>query len=208
MRYLVNGKEMKAIDRRTIETFGIPSLVLMERAALAAAEEAKELLAEHPGNVWAVCGPGNNGADGIAAARMLFLKGIPVSILLPDRNGKMSPEMETQLSIAEKLEIPVYSYRDFIPGSCALVIDALFGIGLARPLEGVYRELAGLIQGQKDEYGAKVVSIDIPSGISSETGAVMGTAVQADVTVTFGEIKLGQILFPGREYCGRLTHNI
>lgn len=205
MRYLVNGKEMKAIDRRTIETFGIPSLVLMERAALAAAEEAKELLAEHPGNVWAVCGPGNNGADGIAAARMLFLKGIPVSILLPDRNGKMSPEMETQLSIAEKLEIPVYSYRDFIPGSCALVIDALFGIGLARPLEGVYRELAGLIQGQKDEYGAKVVSIDIPSGISSETGAVMGTAVQADVTVTFGEIKLGQILFPGREYCGRLT---
>ena len=205
MRYLVSGKEMKAIDRRSIETFGIPSLVLMERAALSVAEEAKTLLAGKPGNVWAVCGPGNNGADGVAAARMLFLNGITVSILLPDRNAKLSPEMETQLSIAEKLEIPVYSYRDFIPGSCALVIDALFGIGLTRPLEGVYRELAGLMQAQKDEYGAKVVAVDIPSGISSETGAVMGTAVQADVTVTFGEVKLGQVLFPGREFCGRLT---
>ena len=159
MRYLVSGKEMKAIDRRSIETFGIPSLVLMERAALSVAVEAKTLLAGKPGNVWAVCGPGNNGADGVAAARMLFLSGITVSILLPDRNAKLSPEMETQLSIAEKLEIPVYSYRDFIPGSCALVIDALFGIGLTRPLEGVYRELAGLIQGQKDEYGAKVLSL-------------------------------------------------
>lgn len=204
MRYLVSGKEMKAIDRRSIETFGIPSLVLMERAALAVAKEAEKLLAGRPDNVWAVCGSGNNGADGVAAARMLFLHGIPVSILLPDRNGKLSEELEIQLAIAEKLEIPVYSYRDFIPGKCALVIDALFGIGLTRPVEGIYRELTELMQNQKDEYGAKVVSVDIPSGISSETGAVMGTAVQADVTVTFGEIKLGQILFPGREYCGRL----
>jgi NAD(P)H-hydrate epimerase len=203
MRYLVSGKEMKAIDKRTIEEFGIPSMVLMERAALAVFEEAERLLRESGGKtVWAVCGPGNNGADGIAAARMLFLHGFDVMILLPGGAGKTSTEFESQLAIAKKLGLFVSTSEDYIPGTCDLVIDALFGIGLSRELSGVYAELVEMINSQS---GAKVVSVDIPSGINSDTGAVMGQAVTADVTVTFGEIKLGHILFPGREHAGRLV---
>ena len=154
--------------------------------------------------VWAVCGLGNNGADGVAVARMLHLHGALVSVLLPGMDLKMSGEMEIQLDIAKKLEIPVYAMGDFIPGGCDLVIDAIFGIGLTRPVEGVYADMIDLIREQAEQSGAKVVSVDIPSGISSDTGARMGCAVQADVTVTFGEMKLGQALFPGREACGRL----
>lgn len=208
LRYLVNGREMKAIDRRTIETFGIPSLVLMERAALAVVSEAERLLREKSnegaltGQVWAVCGTGNNGADGVAAARMLKLHGVSVSIILPDGNPRMSREMEIQLEIARKLEIPVYTAGDFVPGGCDVIVDAVFGIGLTRPVEGTFAALIALIGEQKN---AKVVSVDIPSGINSETGAVMGCAVQADVTVTFGEMKLGHALFPGRGYSGKLV---
>jgi len=207
MRYLVNGKEMKEIDRRTIEDYGIPSLVLMERAAYCVAQEAERILKERSGNgslkgtVWAVCGLGNNGADGVAAARMLKLHGVESSVILPTLTGRMSQELITQLEIAKKLDIPVYTPEDFVPGTCDLIIDAVFGIGLTRFVEGAYAELIRLMNDQKD---AAVVSVDIPSGISSETGAVMGCAVHADVTVTFGELKLGHVLFPGREYSGHV----
>ena len=207
MRYLVTGKEMKEIDKRSIGEFGIPSMVLMERAALEVAKKSEEILKKKEagtgkkGTVWAVCGLGNNGADGVAAARMLFLHGFCVSIILPGIEGQKSGEMEAQLAIAGKLNIPVFTAEDFIPGSCDLIIDAVFGIGLSRDVEGPYKELIDLMRTQKD---AAVVSVDIPSGINSDTGAVMGCAVQADVTVTFGEKKLGQALFPGREACGEL----
>ena len=208
MRSLVSGSRMKEIDRRTIEDYGIPSIVLMERAALAAAGEAERMLAvkapdsedKRRFSILAVCGFGNNGADGIAAARILFLRGFAVTILLPDEGGRRTPEFELQLSIVNRLGIPVHSASDFIPGRCSLIIDALFGVGLSRPLAGGYLELASRI----NEMGAPVLSVDMPSGISSDTGAVMGAAVRADATVTFGEKKLGQALYPGREFCGRL----
>jgi len=209
MRYLVNGREMKAIDMRSIYEYGIPSLVLMERAALEVANEAERLAEYKTGQngfqrcvIWSVCGLGNNGADGVAVARILHLRGYLTSIILPSTDGKMSEEMETQLSIAEKLGISIHSLKDFIPGACDVVIDAVFGIGLTRPVEGVYAELVELISRQRDSFGAKVISVDIPSGISSETGAILGCAVFADRTVTFGEKKLGHVLFPGRECSG------
>ncbi len=207
MKYLVNGKEMKEIDRRTIEEYGIPSLVLMERAAMAVAREAEHLLKEqgacgNRGAVWAVCGLGNNGADGVAAARMLHLKGYETLILLPKADGRKTEELELQLEIAKKLGIPVYTAEDFLPGNCRLIIDALFGIGLSREVEGPYRSLIELM---KERQEIPLVAADIPSGINSDTGAVMGCAVQADVTVTFGQEKLGQTLYPGRSFCGRLV---
>ena len=86
--------------------------------------------------------------------------------------------------------------------SCrGVILDALFGIGLSRNVEGAYRKLIRWINGQED---MKVIAVDVPSGISSDNGSVMGDAVRADVTVTFGEKKLGQVLFPGRELCGHL----
>ena len=207
MRYLVSGKEMKAIDLRSIEEYGIPSLVLMERAALEVTRAAEEILKAGGSKkpvVLSVCGFGNNGADGAAAARMLHLHGINVSILLPAAEGNMSSEMQVQLEIAKKLGIPVYTSEEFIPGTCDLIIDALFGIGLTRPVEGAYADLILFMNEQKKQMGTEILSVDIPSGISSDTGAVMGAAVTADMTVTFGERKLGQALFPGREACGTL----
>lgn len=209
MRCLVNGREMKAIDKRSIHEYGIPSLVLMERAALEVAKEAEKMAGirklradSRKGVIWSVCGLGNNGADGAAAARILHLRGYAAAIILPAVDGQMSEEMEVQLSIAEKLGIPIYRLDEFIPGICDVVIDAVFGIGLTRPVEGAYADLVELICMQKDNFGAKVVSVDIPSGISSEKGEILGSAVCADVTVTFGEMKLGHVLFPGREYSG------
>ena len=236
MRIPVSGREMKALDRRSIEEFGIPSMVLMERAALGVAAEAYRMVTgEEPGNgsaksparktadggegrellqeagcsggrkdclpVLAVCGFGNNGADGIAAARILHLWGIPVSILLPGGEGRKSPEFEAQLLTAQKLGIPVDTAEEFIPGRSSLILDALFGVGLSRPVTGTFLDLIRFI----NEQQAPVLSIDIPSGVSSDTGAVLGGAVKADVTVTFGEKKLGQALFPGRELSGRLV---
>ena len=221
MKAVLSGKEMKEFDARSIKGYGIPSLVLMERAAMAVAEKAEEILEkEEAGTVWSVCGFGNNGADGVAAARMLFLKGYDVKIVFPQRDGKGSEELEAQLNVVKRLGIPVMTAEDLpdpvekkIPvqpfrkagerkRSCrGVILDAIFGIGLSRNVEGAYRKLIRWINGQED---MKVIAVDIPSGISSDNGSVMGDAVRADVTVTFGEKKLGQVLFPGRELCGHL----
>ena len=106
MRYLVTGSEMKAIDMRSIHEYGIPSLVLMERAALEVANKAETLAKSmqnrfHRSTVWSVCGLGNNGADGVAAARILHLRGYSTAVILPAVDGRMSEEMEIQLAIVE-----------------------------------------------------------------------------------------------------------
>ena len=221
MKAVLSGKEMKAFDTRSIRGYGIPSLVLMERAALAVAEKAEEILKrEQAETVWSVCGFGNNGADGVAAARMLFLKGYDVKVLFPGRDGKGSEELEAQLNIVKRLGIPVMTAEELPDAeekrspahpfaktvtkanACrGVILDAVFGIGLSRNVEGAYKKLIDWINRNED---MKTIAVDIPSGISSDTGEVMGDAVRADVTVTFGMKKLGQVLFPGREYCGEL----
>lgn len=198
MRYLVTGEQMKKVDQYTIETIGIPSLVLMERAAMAVAREAGLRL--HKGeHVWALCGTGNNGADGVAAARMLALKGHSVTVIIAGDPQRGTKEFHVQMEIARGLNMTVVEWKDFLPGRCDLLIDGMFGVGLAREVTGEYREILESIK----EIGPRtVVAIDMPSGIHSGTGQVMGTALKADVTVTFGYEKLGSMLFPGREYCG------
>ena len=169
MRYLVRGTQMKEIDRYTIEEIGIPSLVLMERAALAVAHEA-HLAAGPYGRILAAAGLGNNGADAVAAARMLKEMGHPVSVILVGDPGRGTPELKLQLSIAEKLDIPVETFRDFIPGPCQVLVDGVFGVGLNRPVTGVYGDfLRFLGEIQADT----VVAVDVPSGVSSETGAIL-----------------------------------
>ena len=140
MRYLVTGEQMKEIDGYTIGTVGIPSLVLMERAAMAVAREA-EKLAGKADSIWAVCGTGNNGADGVAAARMLALKGYSVTVILVGSEERGTREFHTQLEIARKLGLSIAEWKDFIPGRCGLVIDGIFGVGLSREVEGEYREI-------------------------------------------------------------------
>lgn len=205
MRKLVSAKEMKEIDRVSMEEFKIPSMVLMERAALSVAEAVKKRI-RPGGTVLSVCGTGNNGADGAAAARILSFWGYSCRILIPSLRGRESREFLAQIEIAKKAGISVETAGDWIPGPCDAVIDGIFGVGLSRDVEGEYREMAELISELKNAAGepALTVAVDMPSGISSDTGAVLGCAVRADVTVTFGEMKLGQALFPGREYCGEL----
>lgn len=201
MKRLMTGAQMKEIDRHAIEAVGIPSLVLMERAALSVVEEMEpELL--RGDRIFVACGTGNNGADGAAVARMLFLKGYDVTVLTAGRKESRTEELKLQLAVDERIGISVMEAEDFIPGSYEVAVDALFGVGLSRNVEGPYRDVIEMICGMEPRL---TVAVDIPSGIHSDTGRVMGRAVKADLTVTFGFEKLGLALFPGRDYCGRVA---
>ncbi len=212
MKYAVTGKQMKEIDQDTIGRIGIPSLVLMERAALAVADAAERAIGEQPGrssdgkraSVLIACGTGNNGADGIAAARILKGRRYDVLVLLAGNQEHATPEHQLQRQIAGRLDVPMVSEEWFQTEEHSgrrwdVVIDALFGIGLARPVEGSYAKLIHKLN--QMEKGA-LIAVDIPSGIHGQTGAVMGNAVQADATVTFGYQKTGMLLYPGKTYAG------
>lgn len=201
MRKIVGKQQMKEIDRYTIEEIGVPSMVLMERAALAVFDKAVSM-ATKTDKIWAACGNGNNGADGIAAARMMHLAGYDVTVLLVgDRRGG-SEEYLAQLEIAENLGMSVTSHSDFLSGECDLLLDAVFGIGLSRAIEGGIKDVMEFL---KKKNIHKVLAVDIPSGVDSDTGAWLGPVIPADVTVTFGYEKRGMAVYPGRSACGEIT---
>ena len=198
MDYILTGSEMKQADANTIEQFGVPSIVLMERAALALVDEMEKQ--DFPlGHVLAVCGPGNNGGDGLAAARILAERGHKVSAVLIGDPEKCSEQTKLQTAVLEKYGVS--AGRSISPGEYTAIIDGIFGIGLKRPAEGIFREAIDWI----NRSGLPVVSADIPSGIHSDTGEVMGTAVRADLTVTFAFLKAGHVFFPGTEYAGEVV---
>lgn len=198
MRNLVTGKEMKEIDRYAIEETGIPSMVLMERAAFKVAQAVQKKAGKRD-RIWSLCGCGNNGADGIAAARILFLQGYKVTVLLAGDREKGSREYLAQISIAEKLGLDMREAKGFPEESCDLLIDALFGVGLDREIQGAYKRIMDFI---KDKTPGFTVAVDIPSGIHGDNGQTMGMALKADVTITFGYEKLGTMLYPGKDYAG------
>lgn len=208
MRRLVTGRQMKEIDRYAMEEIGIPSMVLMERAALAACEALEAACLERLGRplretrVLALCGTGNNGGDGAAMARILFLRGVSVTVVTVGERARFSREMEAQTAIDERLGIPVKPFEEGLELDFDAAVDALFGVGLSRDVEGIFREAVKWLDRRKP---ALTLAVDIPSGVSSETGAVLGIAVPADVTVTFGFEKLGTMLYPGKGLAGRVT---
>ena len=199
MKAVVTGMEMKNLDQHTIREHGIPSLVLMERASLAV---AKEIQRRFPSGsrVLSVCGSGNNGGDGIAAARILALWGFKVQIFLAGSIDRMTEETKAQYTAACSYGIPVLGGGELPSGDFDVVIDALFGVGLAREITGHYKDLIGQI----NERPSFKVSVDIPSGVHSDHGQVMGTAVRADLTVTFAFRKRGHCLYPGRMLSGEV----
>lgn len=200
MQTVLNGTQMKAADRYNIETIGIPSLVLMERAALAIAQEAEKRCVPG-GRITVFCGYGNNGADGLAAARMLSLHGYSVQVILVGDTERATLEWQVQKTVLDHLGgIPCTesAQTEYPVKESNLIIDALFGIGLTRSLSGAWKEAAEQINGS----GVPVLAADIPSGIHAGTGQVLGTAVKADITVTFGYEKLGLLLYPGAAYAG------
>lgn len=196
MRYLVNEKEMKQIDRDTIEGTGIPSMVLMERAALAVVEEIRQRV-DAP-SVLCVCGCGNNGADGLAIARILAEADIVAHVLILGNEERATAEWKQQREIIENLSIPVVTNPDV--SEYTVIVDALFGIGLGRDIEGRHAEWIEKI----NNSGACIVSVDMPSGIATDSGEVRGIAIKADLTVTFGLLKAGLVFYPGAEYAGEV----
>lgn len=195
---------MAEADANTSQVLGIPSIVLMERAALAVTEEITKRFPVSAG-VTILAGPGNNGADGLAVGRLLIDRGYRVQFLLLD--PKEPPEgtsARTQRKILEAYGARPEAFDEkgmkaFKPN---VIVDALFGTGLGRPLTGRAAMIAEAVRVYRAQTGCTVVGLDLPSGISSEDGSVMGCAVQCDFTVTFAYYKRGHFLYPGCTYCG------
>lgn len=203
---LYGAAAMKKADDFAIEELNISSLTLMENAAQNIADAAERLIS--PGDEISVfCGAGNNGGDGIAAARIMTERGYTVRVFLVGDRERLTPdskEMYYRLkALGAELEdfLPELSEQEWYITHCALIIDAIFGIGLKRPVEGVFRDAVELINSSP----AAVLSADIPSGVEADTGNVLGAAVKADVTVTFSAGKPGHFILPGGLLCGEVS---
>ncbi|MDY3282903.1 NAD(P)H-hydrate dehydratase [Dysosmobacter sp.] len=208
---LATAEQMRALDRQAIEERGIPSIELMERAAEGVAAAARALLPEKPSRcrLAVFCGSGNNGGDGLAAARLLFLSGAAVRVFLAGSYEKLTPDaLEETRRLSEcGVELEPFDPEDTDQRrwvmNCHGVIDALLGVGLSRAVgeDSPYGAAIRLI----NECPAAVVSADIPSGISADSGQVLGMAVRADRTVTFTLPKIGHFAGAGGTYTGELT---
>jgi hydroxyethylthiazole kinase-like uncharacterized protein yjeF len=193
---LLSNAEMAEADRLTIAG-GVPGIELMERAGAAVAEAIAERHAAGA-SVAVVAGPGNNGGDGFVAARLLAERGYAVKILLLGERSRLKGD--AALAAKRWTGAVVAASAEQLAGGADIVIDALFGAGLDRPIEGPARALIEAI----NRRGLPVVAIDLPSGINGTTGAVMGAAVKATHTVTFFRKKPAHVLLPGRLYCGTI----
>lgn len=189
---------MQKADRFTIDSIGIPSMVLMERAALQVVNilEAQQLEIQ---NTLVVCGSGNNGGDGYAIARLLHLKGFPVTILFVGKEEKRSPENRRQAEIAAHYAIPVINKLE--KQEYSVIVDAMFGTGLKREIGGEYYTVLDRL----NQMPGVKVAVDMPSGIHDATGTVMGIAFRADITVALAFEKRGLAFYPGCEYAGKVV---
>jgi ADP-dependent NAD(P)H-hydrate dehydratase / NAD(P)H-hydrate epimerase len=201
---IVTAQQMKNIDRRAIREFGIPGPVLMENAAAAIMAEMEKFF-DGLGNVRVgiICGKGNNGGDGLALARRLSIRGVPVRVALLAPFSAVAGEAKVNLSTLRRMDVELVqnatarTLADILSWSDVLV-DAMFGVGLSAPLKGVYAQAVNLMNAS----GRPIVSVDIPTGIDADTGAVMGAAIHADLTVTMALLKRGLVLYPGAERAG------
>lgn len=197
---LLSSAQMAELDRRTIVELGVPGGVLMEAAAWACVEELLERWprAARQGVV-CLCGPGNNGGDGLAIARRLHLRGLSVRALLPGDPGRLSADAAQQLKLARSCGVPVSPHIDL--AEAGILVDALFGTGLRRAPTPPWSAAIEAMNG----CSAPILAVDIPSGVCGSTGTVRGAAVTASCTVTFAALKLGQLTEPGRSRCGDLV---
>jgi len=211
MDKIATTAQMRELDRRTIAEHGIPGLVLMENAGRGAFAVIREQFPEL-GRVAVFCGKGNNGGDGLVIARHLKNAGIEVTAYLLARRAEVAGDAKTNLDAWVKLggalkqvtaEKALGTHRNAILHS-DLLVDAILGTGLSAEVKGLHAAAIRLLNEAADQRGIPVVAVDIPSGLHSDTGQVMGAAVAADVTATFGLAKVGQLCYPGASLCGRL----
>lgn len=197
--------QMRQMDRRAMDEHGIPELLLMESAGLAAVQVVAKHFAVR-GQRWLIlCGVGNNGGDGLVVARHLHSRGALVQVALLGDPAKFGDAAAANLQMVQQLQIalmqpttmePIAAHLDVCDG----VVDGLLGTGITRPVTGLYAEVIDALNAS----GKPVVSLDIASGVNGDTGQVMGGAVQATHTVTFGLPKAGNLLFPGYAQGGHL----
>ena len=202
MLHTISPQDMQEMERAFLDGTGYPSLLLMEHAAQEVAD-CLERYAEKGGRVLFVCGSGNNGGDGCAAARIWMQRGGKADVWLLGSPSKMKGDAGVNASLLNVCGANMtilYGEAPEIPKDCCAIVDALFGTGLSRALEG-----AALSAAQRmNESGLPIVAVDIPSGVDGATGQLLGEAVRASATVTFHRPKHGHLLFPGRELTGEL----
>lgn len=199
MEYIVTGNEMKLLDDTTSQVFLVPSVVLMEQAA---AGVVRELVAcfDKSKEFAVICGRGNNAGDGIAIARLLNQAGYRCRVYYAFGTDAAGSELfELQKNIYASYGFPVTTDIECICKS-DVIIDSLFGTGLKRAIEGSLADVISAV----NRANAYRVAVDVPSGVDSDKGHVMGSAFKADVTYTFSYKKTGLLLWPGCDYCGRV----
>lgn len=204
---LMTPMQMRKIDELATARYGIPSLLLMEQASYQVFK-AIEALEESLKEVVIVCGPGNNGGDGLSLARQLAVwSHRKVMILMLASPEKLSADGKTYYKIAQNMEIPIMHItsenievlKSYL-NRADIIVDAIFGTGLTRKVEGIFAEIITAI----NEVAAVKICVDIPSGIDGMTGEVQGVAVKGDMTITFAALKVGLVLYPAIDYIGQL----
>ena len=207
--FVVTAQEMRRLDRLAIEKYGVPSLTLMERAGEGV---VRALLSRFrkatKGGVLVIAGKGNNGGDGLVVARHLKKKRIPCEVVLLARKGDLSHDAALNLraylkakgKVTETTEESLSQLRRRLKGK-GLLVDAILGTGLKDEVQGLYADVIGII----DASCLPIVAVDMPSGLDADRGRPLGTTVRAQMTVTFGFPKLGQVIYPGLSYVGELV---
>ena len=207
MEPLLDASRMQNLDRYMIEVVGIPGAVLMETAGRGVVARLLERYGAlmGTGRILVLCGTGNNGGDGFVIARVLMNMGFDVTTALVGDSERVKGDARVHFdalmnSGGDILALTKGLSSECPCGDCALIVDALFGTGLAREVEGLHAKCIDEV----NDTPVPVVSVDMPSGVSSDTGQVMGRAVSADMTVTFAHFKKGHFLYPGRALSGEV----
>ena len=206
MQRIVTSSEMREIDRRSIEEVGIPGLILMENAGLGVVQVIETYFEEIiDASIMILCGRGNNGGDGMVVARHLFNRGFHVDVFLVGEKNKLKGDAKANLKILDGYGIDVIELQKIQTlkkvKNTDMIVDALLGTGVTGEVKGL---IGDVIQWVNRSFQS-VLSIDMPSGLHSDTGQFKGVCIQADHTVTMGEMKRGLVLSPGRELAGEVT---
>ncbi len=195
---LYRAEQVRELDRTAIEDFGIPGFTLMENAGVAAYSLLREKWPEAQ-DISVVCGIGNNGGDGFVVARLALRDGIAVRVLQLGSSDKLTGDAKRNCDAFMALGGEVIPFQS-VPEQTEVIVDAVFGTGLEREVIGIWAEALAAI----NEHWAPVLSLDIPSGLHSDRGKVLGKAVKADATISFIGLKQGAFTGDGPEQCGEL----
>ncbi len=203
----VSVKQIQSWERKAIEKYGVPSLLLMENAGRSVAREVISCLkGKKRPRICIFCGGGNNAGDGFVVGRHLSNAETKVEIFLIGDPKRLKTDALSNYQILGRLKFPIHLVKTITPKikaqlrSSQVIVDALFGVGLNREIKGVYKEVIDLINAAKK----KVVAVDVPSGLDGTTGDIYGVCVKADVTVTFSFAKKGFFLKKGPRQVGRI----